>query len=180
MMAELGESVDADAISYSMNPDGTASVYNEGSLVGIVTSKGEELYSANTDFGSDDMQLEKITQMDPQNIEDVETVQMPLKDIVGTDTGADTKIKIASMFAPNDEKGIDNRINYNGEIKVDSISYNQKTGDFGFDTTTGKHFEFTDACHGYATHNGKIIGNAQTGHYFVKESKSKTNIKKND
>lgn len=200
MMAELGESVDADAISYSMNPDGTASVYNEGSLVGIVTSKGEELYSANTDFGSDDMQLEKITQMDPQNIGDVETVQMPLKDIVGTDTGADTKIKIASMFAPNDEKGIDNRINYNGEIlrcpgggseqfanivksndiKVDSISYNQKTGDFGFDTTTGKHFEFTDACHGYATHNGKIIGNAQTGHYFVKESKSKADIQKKD
>ena len=66
------------------------------------------------------------------------------------------------------------------DIKVDSISYNQKTGDFGFDTTTGKHFEFTDACHGYATHNGKIIGNAQTGHYFVKESKSKADIQKKD
>ena len=66
------------------------------------------------------------------------------------------------------------------DIKVDSISYDQKTGDFGFDTTTGKHFEFTDACHGYATHNGKIIGNAQTGHYFVKESKSKADAQKKD
>lgn len=195
MTSEFGEGTD---ISYAINENGTASVYANDSLIGIVTPNGEELYASRTDFGADNMKFEQITHIDPHNPENVTAVQKSLDEIVGTDTGADTKLKIAAMFAPHDEKGLENRINYNGQtlryasggseqlanivkakdIDVDSITYDKKTGNFEFDTTTGKHFEFADACHGYATHNGKIIGNKQTGHYYVKESKQKLDSSK--
>lgn len=178
---------------YAINDDGTASVYeymadNDGNtldgsskFVGLVTTQGQELFAPKNDFSNADRQVSTYNSKTGEN----ETVN--LREEVGNDTGAIEKFNIASMFSTDDSS-----ICYNGQaykpdsgsaqfanivkssnIKLDSIAYSRKTGNFEFDTYDGRHFKFDNACHSYATHSGKIVGNNDTGHYFVNESKIK-------
>mgnify|MGYP003169532592 FL=1 len=168
---------------YRVNADGSASIYDGNRLYGIVTPKGEELYASPTDFGSNNRTFEELN----QNTGKYEPVSF--NDMIGTDKTSATPVKIVSMFSSGGENMF-----YNGhfyrtsgggvpefsnicdakDINIDSVKYDKSTGSFSFDTISGKHLDFVDACHGYATHSsGKIVGSKQTGQYYVKESPMK-------
>lgn len=174
---------------YRVNADGSASIYDGNRLYGIVTPKGEELYASPTDFGSNNRIFEELN----QNTGKYEPVSF--NDMIGTDKTSATPVKIASMFSSGGEDMF-----YNGhfyrtsgggvpefsnicdakDINIDSMKYDKSTGSFSFNTISGKHFDFVDACHGYATHSsGKIVGSKQTGQYYVKESPMKVKRENN-